>query len=598
MYFLSHRQFPKIPRGLILLSLVWMMLVVGCTSKESQARKNNGAASGGATSETVPKGSGSNPFANGGHSNSDAVVKTDIQWVSHSKDYGIEYSYWTGLQAGLFAWIETNGGGLGFLDYDRDGWEDLWQPGGGNLTTQREMHAVDHELMQCLGPGKFRSVSAMAGMKPSRCYSFGPHTGDYDQDGFLDVLIPGYGGQQLYRNQGDGTFEDVSAQVGLDSKTWSSNAAWADIDNDGQLDVYITHYCVWTLDGDKPCYSKDGDRETCLVMDYQGEADQLFRQTGEGKFEDVSANVPAMPSRGLGVASCDFDADGDMDFYVANDVQMNLFFENQGNGVFKEVGTRAGVAIGSRSSVDGSMGIAIGDYDGNRMPDFLVTNYQHQYCELYANQGKNYFKLTTRPAGLVALGSRNVCWGTAFIDAEHDGDEDAVVVAGHTEFHPVGSSNHQVAFCLENMDGKRFANLEKAAGPYFEELLPARGLATADIDHDGDLDFAVCLIEEPARILENTSKKRGHYLQIDLVGTQSNRDALGAIVEISANGKRQVRHRFGGGSYSASHQMTLHFGLGQAEHVESLEVKWPSGQRTLLENVAVNQRMLIVEPSP
>ncbi len=594
MRFLARMFRLPCPALAVGLCCMQLLIAVGCSDKKSELGATKTPSNGAVKTEAGPS-NAPNPFANGGHSNAEAVQNTDIQWVSHSKDYGIEYSYWTGQKAGLFAWIETNGGGLGFLDYDRDGWQDLWQPGGGNLTTQREMLAVDHELMRCLGPREFRSVSAFAGMKPSRCYSFGPHTGDYDQDGFQDVLIPGYGGQQLYRNQGDGTFEDVSVQVGFSSKTWSSNAAWADIDNDGQLDVYVTHYCVWSLDGDKPCYSKDGDRETCLVMDYEGEADQLFRQTGEGKFEDVSDRVPATASRGLGVVSCDFDTDGDIDFYVANDVQMNLFFENQGNGIFKEIGTRAGVAIGSRSSVDGSMGIGIGDFDGNLLPDFLVTNYQHQYCELYANQGKNYFKLATRPTGLVSLGSRNVCWGTAFIDADHDGDEDAVVVAGHTEFNPIGSSNRQVAFCLENLEGKRFANLAAAAGPYFEELLPARGLATADIDRDGDLDMAVCLMEEPARILENTSKKRGSYLQVELVGTKSNREAFGAIVEIDAGGKRQVRHRFGGGSYSASHELSMHFGLGSAEKVDSLVVRWPSGEVSQLENVSVNQHLLVVE---
>ncbi len=579
----NHLEFTSLHSGYTLFGFLWILVLAGCGSTDVEKPQ-------------PAKGPASIPSVVGARE--EATAASRIRWISHAEDYGLNFSYWTGRQAGLFTWIESNGGGLGFLDFDRDGWEDLILPGGGNFNAEREMIAMPHEVMQRVGPGKYRPVAEFARIAASRSYSFGPHVADYDQDGFLDVLIPGYGAQQLFRNQGDGTFEDVTMQVGLVGKTWNSNAAWGDIDSDGQLDLFISHYCKWSMDADKPCYSEDGNRDACLPMDYPGEDDQLLRQTGDGRFEDLSATLQAPARRGLSVLSGDFDGDGDIDFYVANDIDPNYLWENNGKGKFQEIGVRSGTAMGSRVMIDGSMGIAFGDFDGNLYPDFLVTNYQDQFLELFANQGKNFFKLATRTSGMIALGSRNVCWGTAFLDAEQDGDEDLIVVCGHVILFPKGSTNRQTAFCLENVDRRRFRNVQSQAGPFFDELLAARGLAVADIDRDGDMDCAVTLIEEPARILENASIDVGNYLQIDLVGTQSNRDAIGAIVELTADGHKQVRHRYNGGSYSSSHQMTIHFGLSDASSVDQLTVRWPSGQRSNLENVSVNQRIMIVEPTP
>lgn len=519
-----------------------------------------------------------------------------VRWGSHSQDVGVDFTYRNGEQSWQYLMLEANGGGVGMLDFDRDGDLDLFFPGGGDIASSRSLSAVEHHLYRSLDKWKYEDRSAATHASRSTSYSFGVSVGDYDNDGFQDILVVGYGGLQLLRNLGDGTFIDVADEHGLSNKHWNSSSAWCDIDNDGSLDAYVSHYAQWDLKIEKDCFARDGKRDRCVPADYQGEADQLWRQTGDGRFEDRSDAVAANPSRGLGVAAVDFDTDGDVDLYVANDVHANLYFRNDGNLKLEEIGTRSGTALGSRGVVDGSMGIAVGDWDGNLTPDFLVTNYQEEYCELYSNQGKNYFKLSTRGAGMMTLGTRNVAWGTSFLDADHDGDEDLLIVAGHTSRNPSGSTNKQLPYYLDNMQQQRFVSVGGTAGPFFEENLPARGLAVGDLDQDGDLDAVVSLLEEPSRILENETQQKGRYLQIDLVGTTCNRDAIGAFVEATTGTKKRVRHRYGGGSIFSSNALTLHFGLGDAKKVDELVVHWPGGKITKLSEIDVDQRLVIVEP--
>lgn len=512
-------------------------------------------------------------------------------------DSGLDFTYRNGEQADQYCMIESNGGGVGWLDFDRDGHWDIFASGGGLISETREVSSSEHGLFQAGGSEKFRRVDGPAFCRSSRCYSFGSHVADYDQDGFPDVLVTGYGGQQLFRNQGDGSFEDVTRACELVDRKWSSSAAWCDIDRDGLLDVYITHYAEWNIDNEKRCFGRYGGRDRCVPSDFQGEADQLLRQTGEGRFVDVSDRVAASPSRGLGVVAGDWDVDGDIDLYVANDVHANLQFQNDGQGHFEETATSSGTALGSRAVVDGSMGVAVGDYDGNLLVDFLVTNYQGEYCELFANQGKNYFKVMTRKSGMMLLGSKNVAWGTSFLDADQDGDEDLFIVSGHTSRVPADNTNRQLPAILENVQHQRLVSLGASAGKFFEEGIPGRGLAIGDLEGDGDLDAIVTLLDEPLRVVENVTEEAGGYLLVDLVGTLSNRDAIGAIVECETELGRTVRHRFGGGSYASTSFSSLHFGLGQATRIEQLTIRWPSGGTSSLKQLAMGQRILVVEGS-
>jgi enediyne biosynthesis protein E4 len=524
-----------------------------------------------------------------------ASPDSPFRWVEHSKDIGIDFVYRNGEGAWLYGMIETIGGGIGLIDYDRDGDDDLFLPGGGDISSDKTISPVAHSFFRRTGALQFEQVASPTRTNGSTCYSYGAAIGDYDQDGLPDVFVTGYGGQQIFQNMGDGTFEDVTERANLQDKNWSSCAAWCDLNNDGQLDVYVSHYAKWSWDLEKPCFSRSGQRDRCVPADFEGESDQILIQDGAGSFLDQSASSPAKPSRGLGVAAGDWDVDGDIDVYVANDVNPNIFLLNDGHAKFEEIGSRSGTALGSRSVPDGSMGIGVGDFDGNGLPDFLVTNYQDEYSELYTNQGTAYYRLGTRPAGLMALGSRNVCWGTNFLDADLDGDEDVMVVSGHTSRFPSGTTLQQLPYMLENVDKKRMINHSGKSGDFFANTFSARGHAVGDFDQDGDPDCIVSMIEQPTIVLENRSEHLGHYLFVDLVGTKGNRDAIGAYVECVMGDKKIIRHRYSGGSYASSNSASLHFGLGSAQTIDQVIVHWPLGGTSVLNNVSVDRKIQVIE---
>lgn len=507
--------------------------------------------------------------------------------------------------------IESNGGGIGSIDYDRDGRWDLFIPGGGTLSPQKEIMMVPNGMFQQIPPPqepspnraslRFRELGGKASCDAGVCYSFGAAVGDYDADGLSDIFITGFGGQQLLRNQGDGTFEDVTQPAGFHHRGWSSSAAWFDLENDGDLDLYIAHYGVWSPELDKRCFNAKGEIDRCAPADFAGEPDELWINEGNGTFRDHSEFLKAFPYRGVGVVACDFDLDGDTDLYVANDEDPNVLFDNQGNGELKEIGASSGTSLGSRSIVDGSMGLAVADFDGNLKPDILVTNYQNEYCELYLNQGKQYFSLGTRSAGLMALGQAVVGWGTAFFDADHDRDDDLVVIAGHTSRRPIRSSNLQKPYLLENVQGKRLLSIGDASGEFFRQVHAGRGMAIGDYDNDGDIDFVVSMLEQPVELLTNDTPHLGNYLELDLVGTRSNRDAVGAWVELEFGSggnvlEKRAKHRIGGGSYASTHATTIHFGLGNSQMIPRATIHWPSGQIQTLTDITANQRLIVVEP--
>ncbi len=525
-----------------------------------------------------------------------------VQYSSHGKDLGIDFSYQNGEAAWLAAMIESNGGGIGWLDYDRDGRWDMFIPGGGLLTQDKQPIMVSNGMFRQNTAGTFTSIANQAGTVQGVCYSFGAAVADYDADGFPDIFITGYAGQQLLRNMGDGTFEDVTGIAGFNHRGWSSSAAWFDAENDGDLDLYIAHYGIWSPETDKRCYNGEGQVDRCAPADYVGESDELWINQGDGTFVDHSEFFKQFSYRGIGAVACDFDLDGDTDLYVANDEDPNTLFDNQGNGQFKEIGAQSGTSLGSRSIVDGSMGLALGDFDGNLKPDILVTNYQNEYCELYLNQGKQYFTLGTRSAGLMALGQAVVGWGTAFADIDLDGDEDLIVIAGHTSRKPIKSRNVQKPHWLETRARTRLFSVGESSGEFFRQVHAGRGMAIADFDNDGDMDFAVSKLEQPVELLRNDGSEganRGKYFILDLVGRSVNRDAVGAWVEVQTSSGTLVRHRYGGGSYASTHAHSLHFGLPAADKlIQKVTIHWPGGKTESFTDVPPNQRLVVIESSP
>ena len=533
-----------------------------------------------------------------------AEHRSSMRFSGVAADSGISFEYQNGQQLWLVAMIESNGGGLGWIDYDRDGNWDLFLPGGGLLNSDRQPIMVPNGLYRQIASQAdsahlFSPVAERAYVQDGVCYSFGVAVGDYNADGFSDMFITGWGGQQLLCNLGDGTFQDVTDLAGFSHRGWSSSAAWLDADNDGDLDLYIAHYGVWTPETDKRCTNSTGQLDRCAPADYVGEPDELWINQGDGSFLDRSREFKEFEYRGIGVLAADFDHDGDTDIYVSNDEDPNMLFDNRGESQFQQIAAQSGTALGSRSIVDGSMGLALGDFDGNLKPDMLVTNYQNEYCELYLNQGNQYFTLGTRSSGLMALGQAVVGWGTAFADLDLDGDEDLLVIAGHTSRNPIKSSNLQKPYLLENKDSKRLVSVGESSGDFFGQVHAGRGMALADYDNDGDLDFAVSMIEQPTELLRNDSPK-GNYLLVDLIGRQVNRDAIGAWLELELTGgkrpgAKQIRHRFGGGSYASTHASTLHIGLGDATGVSKLTVHWPGGKTDSLTDLLPNQRLCVIE---
>lgn len=600
----------------LLLLCLLLAINLACTPKQSPTTNQS------AESKEYAKRPAKEPTAS---NLADGEKPYAIEYSTHSLDVGIDFKYQNGEAAWIAAMIESNGGGIGWIDYDRDGRWDMFIPGGGLLTSEKQPVMVSNGMFRQNTSQTFDATAVPSLTATGVCYSFGAAVADYDADGFPDIFITGYGGQQLLHNLGDGTFEDATPRAGFNHRGWSSSAAWFDLENDGDLDLYIAHYGIWSPETDKRCFNGEGQIDRCAPADYVGESDELWINQGDGAFLDQSEYLQQFSFRGIGAVACDFDLDGDTDIYVANDEDPNTLFDNLGNGQLKEIGAQSGTSLGSRAIVDGSMGLAVGDFDGNHRPDILVTNYQNEYCELYLNQGKQYFTLGTRSAGLMALGQAVVGWGTSFADVDLDGDEDLLVIAGHTSRKPIKSSNLQKPYLLENRDRKRLVSIGETTGEFFRQVHAGRGMAIADYDNDGDIDFAVSKLEQPIELLRNeqpSNAPKGNYLLIDLVGNAANRDAIGAWVELETNTQKQVRHRTAGGSYASTHASTLHFGLGRnnsrgitnsqgnkdsqglelqgtppPEPIKRITIHWPGGKTESLTDVLPNQRLLVIESS-
>lgn len=524
------------------------------------------------------------------------------QFVNRIETSNIDFQYRDGVEAGVGSIVEIVGGGVGVIDFDRDGQLDLILPGGGSLDPQKQqITGLPTGVYRGLGDWKFRDVGQVSNLGESRYYSHGALCADFNSDGFDDVLITGYGGLQLFANQGDGTFVDVAADAGLTDTRWSVSGAWGDFDRDGNLDVFVSRYVNWSWDNHPLCTSaiNGTDREVCGPRFFDGLDDSIYYSDGRGGFRESTPDDGLTPlGRGLGVLTADLDQDGWTDVYVANDAEKNYLYLNQKNGKFKEKGLVSGVAVGENASENGSMGLAIGDYNLDGLFDLWVTNFESESFALYRGlKQPGRFRFSSREAGLTEVRAVYVGWGTAFADLDLDGDEDLPVVNGHVYRYPINNIVLQPTLLWENRDG-RFINVGEQAGEYFAGRHLGRGLAIADLDHNGLPDILIANINEPPALLDNRSTAKGNALTIDLVGTRSNRNAIGAVVTVEAAGKSQIRQQFDGGSFGTTHQRRLFFGLGESMRVDRLEVLWPNGDRQTWTDLPVNQSLQIVEGSP
>ncbi len=499
---------------------------------------------------------------------------------------------------------ETMSGGVAVLDFDGDGWLDVYAVQGGPFPPPEHEPPFVDRLFRNRGDGRFEDVTAPSGLAGCRGgYGHGVAVGDYDNDGRPDLLVTRWRSYALYHNLGQGRFEDATAQAGLGGdRDWPTSAAWADLDNDGDLDLYVCHYLKWDAQKPEVCDSPDHPGQGHTYCDPRGSpalADHVFRNDG-GRFLDVTqaAGIVDRDGRGLGVVAADLDGDGRCDLFVANDTTANYFFHNRGGFRFAEEGIESGLASSAEGGCLAGMGVACGDFDRDGRLDLAVTNFFNQSTTLYHNHGGGVFSDRSAATGLAAATRQVLGFGLAALDANNDGWLDLVQANGHvSDFRPTIPREMNAQLLLADAAG-RFVDASDRAGPPWQILRLARGLAVGDLDNDGRTDVLLVNQNAPLALLHNRSQASNHYLTLALVGTVSNRDAVGARVVVTAEGHSQVAVRFGGGSYLSASDPRLHFGLGLARIVDRVEVTWPSGRRDTYQGLTADTGYRLREGDP
>lgn len=492
---------------------------------------------------------------------------------------GISFRYDHHPEADYRTILESLGGGVALIDYDADGHFDLAFPGGGVYGDQKIDRGLPLGLFRNRGDWHFEPIAAAAYADQPRHFSHGTAVGDFDRDGFPDLLITGYGGLQLWRNLGDGTFEEAQGGAGLDDALWSTSAAWGDVNGDGELDLYVVHYVNWSFDNNPACPSQTdpGERDICSPTEFEGLSDTLYINQGDGTFRDGSREAGLREDgKGLGVVLADLDADRDLDIYVANDTTANFLYLNDGTGKLTEVAEVHGAAASASGRMDGSMGVDICDFNHDGEPDLWVANFEAEDFALYHNTGQAQYVHYSRRAGISAVGTNQVAFGTQCGDFDLDGDEDILVVNGHTSLFPTRSERRQRPMLIAN-DNDFFQVVRPPAESFLDTPRLGRGLAMGDLDGDGDLDAAVSHLEERVAVLRCDQETANHWLAVRLIGVQTNRDAVGTRVILHTDQGPQYAQRAGGRSYLSSPEPLIRFGIPSGDRIQRLTIHWPSG---------------------
>jgi len=530
------------------------------------------------------------------------VSVTPVTFVDVARAAGITFRHDNAATPEKYL-IETMCAGCGWIDYDQDGLLDLYLVNGAATKLYTPPNPLRSALYRNNGDGTFTDVTDRAGVGAPDLFGSGVAVGDYNNDGFPDLYVVGYDRSILYHNNGDGTFTDVTAHAGVANPgKWGASAAWFDYDNDGRLDLVIANYVDWSPENNVWCGDhQPGRRGYCHPDVYHGQTPTLYHNNGDGTFTDVSraSGVGAKPGNGLAVVTFDYDNDGWQDIFIANDAMANFLFHNNRDGTFTEVAYLAGVAVTSDGRPESGMGTDAGDTTGKGWLDLIVTHLDFEQARLYRNLGDGSFEEATSEAKLAYATFHLSGFGVRFMDYDNDGSRDLFMANGHIldniQLYHAETRYAEPKLMFHNTGRGVFENVSDKLGLDFQLPRVSRGAAVGDFDNDGDLDILVSNNGETPQLLRNDGGNANHWLEIFLVGTHSNRDGVGARVKLVAEDLVLYDQRKGGMSYASAQDPRLHFGLGRRNSVDSIEVRWPSGAITKLRKLESDRIITIKE---
>jgi hypothetical protein len=511
------------------------------------------------------------------------------QFTDVTEQAGITFRHSHGGQTPITA-LQTTGSGVGWIDYDGDGWLDVY------FVNEVGANALYHNNRD----GTFTDVTAKAGVGDTG-FGMACSAADLDNDGDVDLFVTNYGSRNLYLNNGNGMFTKITEKAGVGGNKWSTGCAFFDYDKDGFLDLWVVQYAKWQ----KPylCEGTGGTKMGCPVVYYPAEDNVLYHNNGNGTLTNVSqaAGIAGLKGRGVGVICFDYDNDADPDVFVANDADPNFLFQNQGNGKFKEIGIIAGVSVNGRGNAQSCMGVDFLDAENDGKFDVVVTNFHNDYNTLYHNEGNNFFTDATGERGLLEPTLPRLGWGCVALDYDNDGDRDLFFANGHVldvmEKVRKEETYRQKSQLFENRNGF-FTDVSSQSGDYFHQRFVGRGAAPGDFDNDGDVDVVVLNLHDRPVLLRNESPQKNNWIKVDVRGKGkggTNRSGMGVRVTVVANGKQQMDEVRSACSWGSIPDPRLHFGLGKATKAEKVVIRWTNGQTQTIKDVAANQLLVVTE---